>query len=115
MNAAILLILGLPIALAVLAGCIVLQVYLAKRTSILPGLILPVLFLAGTGLLSAVLFYLLDTARAVLTVPVLGGMAVVTFVVILVVVRHRRPKPAARKTIMDENKELDRMNIQDLG
>lgn len=115
MGAAILLILGIPIALVMLVGLIILQVFLAKKTSVLPGLILPAVFLVGAGAVSIGTALFTGAARAIVVVFLLGGIPALLLTVVLVVVRLVSKKQTENKPDPGENKELDRMNIQDLG
>lgn len=115
MGAAILLILGIPIALVMLVGLIILQVFLAKKTSVLPGLILPVVLLVGAVAVSVIMVLFTGAARSIVVVFLLGGIPAVLLAGVLVVVRLVRKNNAAHKPATAENKELDRMNIQDLG
>lgn len=115
MNAAIVFLLGVPIALMILAGLIVLQIFLSKKTSILPGLILPVLLFVGAATVSIGMALFTGAVRSILFMFLLGGVPAVLLVGVLVVVRLVNKNNAAHKPATVENKELDRMNIQDLG
>ncbi len=115
MGAAILLILGIPIALVMLVGLIILQVFLAKKTSVLPGLILPVVLLVGAVAVSVIMVLFTGAARSIVVVFLLGGIPALLLTVVLVVVRLASKNHSSNKPDPGENKELDRMNIQDLG
>ena len=110
MNATIALILLIPVCLFLIALVTVLQVYLSLRKSIWPGLVLPILHFSALMviILSALLtefdWYVTRTGWII---GILAFFALVINVVTYLICRSRLVK--------NHNKELNKMNIQDLN
>jgi hypothetical protein len=109
MNAMIALILLIPVCLFFMALATALQVYLSLRKSIWPGLVLPILHFSV--LLVAIIWSLLTEfewyiTRTGLIIGILALLSLVISAVTYLICRARLAK--------NHNKELNRMNIQDL-
>lgn len=110
MNAAIVLILLIPVCLFFMALATALQVYLSLRKSIWPGLVLPILHFSV--LLVIIIGSLLTDfegyiTRTGLLIGILALLSLVISVITYLICRARLAK--------NHNRELNRMNIQDLN
>lgn len=110
MNVVILMI---PIWLIILAGLIVLQIFLSRAKSKLPGLILPASHFSLVVLV--VTFRLLNDVAGTLTVMTIATsvlaiflLNIPTLIYLLIYFLTRR------KLINDKNQEIKKMTIQDL-
>ncbi|MFA9380181.1 MAG: hypothetical protein ACERKO_03875 [Acetanaerobacterium sp.] len=109
MNAAISAIVLLPVGLVLLAGVIVLQVFLSKKENRWLGLILPIITFAFSLIVAlGNTAYVNDIGQTLMVVLVAFLLFNIPTAILVVIYLACRPKP-------QKNKELDRMNIQDLG
>lgn len=110
MNAVITLVLLIPVCLFFLALATVLQVYLSLRKRIWPGLVLPILhFCVLMGFILSTLLTDFDwyLSRTGWIIGILAFLSLVISVVTYLICRSRLAK--------NHNKELNKMNIQDLN
>ena len=102
--------------LLIIVGIILLQVFLSKRESKWPGLVLPILaFLFGllyplnmaapfTGVNASLVYVDIGFVLQMIFVWILGNIPTIVFLAIYFVCRGKQRR----------NKQLDKMNIQDL-
>ncbi len=115
MGAAIVFLLAIPAVLMVLAGLIVLQIFLARKKSLLPGLVMPALFVLGTAGTAVGMVLTTGAVRSAVTLCLAGGLPALLLAGVFLIARLVSKKNAAHTPETGENKELNRMNIQDLG
>ncbi len=106
----------IPTGLILLAGLIILQIYLSKRKSIIPGLILPIAFFIISLLYTAALVLLSKASEGSSGLGMILPAAIIAFIssniptlIFLLIYFLSR-----KKLNEDNNQEIKKMTIQDL-